>query len=159
MAGLLAHAPYQVNAVYGRPLLIPLLLVLAGVTIWSRTLGARYSRWGRSAVALTLAGLGLSGLGLIGDYWIGESRSVQLWRLGFLCDILGGSTALVGSTVLGVAPRGAPWWRVGLAGSIPLTAALAFVMNGYVPSFPIAGLCLVWGATFAAGLQELRGSR
>lgn len=155
-ASLLAHAPYHVNATYGRPLLFPLLLLLAGVMVWSRTLDARSHRWGRPAVALTLFGLGVNSVGLVGDYWIGESRSLLLWRLGFLCDIVGGCAALAGSTALGIVLRGTPGWRLGLAGVIPLTAALAFVLNGYVPSFPIAGLCLVWGATFAASLQEMR---
>lgn len=155
VATLLAYAPYPDKAPFGRALIFPVLFVSVGVMQWRRSLCVGPLNGVRYAVGMTLAGLILGSLGLIGDYWIGEARSVTLWRLGFLLDVVGGALALLGSTAVGLimlrvfqSPR--PIWCVGLAGVVPLSAALAFALNGYVPSFHVAALCVVWGVALSA---------
>jgi hypothetical protein len=149
---LLAHSSYATNYVYGRPLIFPVLLVLGGVSAWTRS--ARHvHRSARILGWLTVLGLALISIGLIGDYWIGQRNSVTLWRLGFLFDLIGSSLGLLCSTALGVVLlRDRSELRLATAalmGVIPLTIGLAFLMEGYIPSFPVVALCLVWGLKFA----------
>ena len=157
IAWLLAYSLYSTNYVYGRPLVFPVLLVLAGVISWTRGVG-RFYRAVRVLGWLTAVGLALISVGLIGDYWIGQRNNVTLWRLGFLFDSMGSQLALFSSTALGVvllrAPSESRLAAAALISVIPLMVGLAFVMEGYIPSFPVAALCIVWGLRFTIHLRH-----
>jgi len=88
-------------------------------------------------------------VGIIADAWIGARYSVTVWRMGFALELLGALLSLLSTTGLGVAllrARAADAWVPAvLISVIPVSFALAFVMEGYVPSFPVAGLCVAWG--------------